>query len=73
MAKDQSKDPFPKIVKMYTHSDKENSRNAGDLLGLSDAAMAEFQWALHEVCFELLVAEDGSYKILTVDGRKLTA
>lgn len=73
MAKDQSKDPFPKIVKIPLFASKETNRDAGDLLGLSDKAAAEFQYALQNVVFELIVAEDGSYKILTIDGRKLTA
>jgi len=73
MAKDRSKDPFPKLVKIPLFASKESNRDAGDLLGLSDEAAAEFQYALQHVVFELIVAEDGSYKILTVDGKKLTA
>jgi hypothetical protein len=58
---------WPKIVTMYTHSEKERNWDTGEEIGLSELAIGNLlKWVIGEVEFELEVQEDGDYKILRV-------
>ena len=58
---------FPKRKVVYLHSNKEDMWDVGGELGLSgDAIDGNFKYALYEVGIELLVNEDGTYRIIGV-------
>jgi hypothetical protein len=58
---------FPKIITMYLHSSKEDTRYQGHEIALSESAIDnEFVYALYEVGFEVKVQEDGSIEVLKV-------
>jgi hypothetical protein len=65
-------DDFPKRVKMYLHGDKDSNWRTGHDIGLSEEAIRqEFKYALYEVEVEIEVNRDGTYKMVSVDGRTL--
>jgi hypothetical protein len=71
--KAKTKGRFPKRTKLYLHSDKDNNYGKPELFGLSDEASRCFAYALCEVIFDVEVDEDGTCRILAVDGRELAA
>lgn len=57
---------FPIKTTMYLHSDKESNWEIGEELGLSEEAISKnFRGCLYELCVEIEVYEDGTYKILS--------
>lgn len=59
------------VVKAYLHSNKESMWRVGEQAGLSEKQLELFKFALCEVEFDLLVNDEGSVKILRVDGKKI--
>ena len=59
-------------VDLYTHRDKEQNREAGQRLKLSDKAMELFLFVgyEHEMTYEV-VSETGQATLVAVDGQKL--
>lgn len=54
---------------IYVGSDKDSMWEKGEELGLSGDALRMFRHAACEVRLELDVSDDGSAKIIAVDGR----
>jgi hypothetical protein len=59
---------WPKKVKFYTHSYKESGWEQGKEIGLTDDAADDFSYTGGEVCFDLLVNEDGSSVATHING-----
>lgn len=59
-------------VKVYVHSSKDSMWDKGVSLGLESEALRLFSYALCEVEFVLDVNADGTYKIVTVDGKAVS-
>jgi len=58
---------WPKIEKVYLHSNREAMRDLGTRIGLTEAGVMDFKFALYEVAVTLEINEDGSYKVLEHD------
>jgi hypothetical protein len=58
-------------TKIYLHGNKESNYSEGEKLGLTGEALRMFTFACYEVAIEIEVNPDGTYEMLTVDGRKL--
>ena len=62
---------WPKVIYCFIHGDKETNIDMGKLLCLSPGAMDNFAYALCEVEVGLRVDKDGSYKIISINGREV--
>jgi hypothetical protein len=62
---------FPIYVKAYASGSRETMRERGEEAGLTEAQMEKFLCALYEVEVDLEVEEDGTAKIVAVNGRTL--
>jgi len=59
---------WPRGAKVFLHSDKDNMWELGEEIGLrEDIISGGFKHALSEICFRLMVDEDGSYVVERVD------
>lgn len=64
---EKEQQPWPRVVKMYSHQSKETAWSNGEEIGLDMERIG--QWCpLYEVEFHVEVQEDGDTKILAVDG-----
>lgn len=61
------------IITDYLHSSKESNWEKASEIGMdqNENFMRHFRYTLYEVKFELEVYEDGTSKIIKVDGREL--
>jgi hypothetical protein len=62
---------WPRRITMWVNGCKEHAREMGEEIGLEGEAQHDFSYALYEVEFVLSVNEDGSYEIISCDGKKL--
>lgn len=68
------KESWPKRTKFFLHGNADSNWDAGKKLGLSEEAIrTKFRYALYEVEFDVEVDEDGTCRIVAVDGKALAA
>jgi hypothetical protein len=60
-----------RTVDVYVHGSKEEMWSAGERLGFTGEALQMFRHAAVEVKLTLEVKDDGSARIIAVDGRKV--
>lgn len=58
---------WPKKHTIYLHADTESRWNEQDDLGLSDEAMCNFKYTCSEIKVKLLVNEDGTSTIVSIN------
>lgn len=63
--------PWPRCATIYLHGSKESNYENGEGLGLNEEALRNFVYACYEVGIDIEVNEDGTSRIVGVDGRKL--
>jgi hypothetical protein len=61
----------PKYTRLYVHTTKDEMRDAAKALKLSDAALANFQYAGAEIELELVVDYDGVAKVISFNNVRL--
>lgn len=63
--------PWPKRARLYMYSRRESVFRLGRQLRLSPSACEDLAWNAYEVALEVEIQEDGTYTILTCNGRPL--
>jgi hypothetical protein len=63
--------PWPRRTTVYLHSSKESMYDVAHEVGLEENAANKFMYFGYEVSLEVDVNQDGSWRILALDGQAL--